>query len=319
MRARLAAALILGGLAAGCTPDAQLAPDPSRLAPWTTELRDTQPDGPFALVYSAAGMQLIYIAAIHENERDSPTFRLIEAAYALWPVNAVVLEGVASGLPADDPRLLAIAARPGGAAGFDPDGETGPAVRGALGTGARLYGGELDDLAVRDHVRRAGIEDADLLGFYVLRMVPQWLREGAIANLADPRLGELVQRQLSHSRDLLQLPAEQMRDLAAFRAWYARTNGKALAAGLAEDELGPLADGRWPTNRISAAVAVARDAHLLVVIAERLQAERSVLVVFGASHASIARPALDAMLGAPCYVGPDLDRARALCSAVGSD
>jgi hypothetical protein len=42
-----------------------------------------------------------------------------------------------------------------------------------------------------------------------------------------------------------------------------------------------------------------------------LNAGETLLVVFGASHLMIHRPALDAMLGSPCYTGSELSSAAA--------
>lgn len=286
---------------------------PDLIAHWTKALRDAQPDDPYAIVYHSRGLHLIFAAVQHENAVNSPTFRLIDQSFRLWPVRSVIVEGTPSALGSNPPELVAIASRSRPDPALDPDGETGPAVRNALKIGAQLYGGEPSDLAVRDLVRRAGVADLDLIGYYVLRVIPQWTRDGSIARPDDPRLEQLVHKQLRRSRAELGLPADLMPDFRSFADWYQRTNGKLLSAGVDQEESGPLADGPWPTNRIGAAVSRARDAHLVAQIADRLNKDRSVLVVFGGSHALIDKPALHAMLGRPCYVGPDMTIAAKRC------
>ena len=89
-----------------------------------------------------------------------------------------------------------------------------------------------------------------------------------------------------------------------------RTGGP-FGDDFATEEIGPLADGPYGTNRAAYAVSRARYALLLRVIADRLDRGDAVVVVYGASHLPILRPALDAMLGTPCYVGADVEAARA--------
>jgi hypothetical protein len=79
------------------------------------------------------------------------------------------------------------------------------------------------------------------------------------------------------------------------------------------EETGPLADADHGSNRIAAAISGVRDAFLLETIADRLNADDTVLVVFGGSHLMILRPALDAMLGQPCCVGSELSSTAGRC------
>jgi hypothetical protein len=284
-----------------------------RVLPWTTDLRDRQPDRPRAMIYNRAGRRLIFVAVEHGNTTGSATFDLIDKSLRLWPIRSIIIEGTSASLGADPPELRTIANKRSPGA-YDPDGETGPAARTARAIGARLYGGEADDLAVRAAVRRAGISDVDLLGFFVLRVIPQWARDRSISAPDDSRLERLVDDELGRSRAALALPSSSMPDFEAFSDWYQRMNGKPLKNGVEQEEAGPLADGRWATNRVGAAVSRARDEHLLRQIAERLNKDGSIAVVFGGSHAVIVKPALDTMLGPPCYVGEDMLAAAGRCS-----
>ncbi len=289
--------------------------DPARLAPWTRALRDQRPDDPYVLVYGSGEARLIFVAAQHENAVNSATFRLIDRAFTLWPVRSVVVEGSSAALGPNPRELMEIATRSRPNPVVDADGETSPAIRNAIKAGASIYGGEADDLAVRDFARNAGIKDVDLLGYYILRVIPQWVRDGSIAGPADPRLIHLVNRQRARSAAELGIASTVMPEFADFESWYQRTNRKPLAAGVDQEEAGPLVDGPWQTNRVGAAVSRARDASLVKQIADRLNKDGSVLVVFGASHAMIDKPALDFMLGRPCYAGSDMTAAAKTCAA----
>ncbi|HEV2567637.1 hypothetical protein [Sphingomonas sp.] len=309
MRRSLAAFLLLAGCAT-----APLRPVPEALAPWTTTLRDSQPEDAFAAVYKIGPRRLVFVAAKHANRDDSLTFRLIRDAYASFRFEVVIAEGFATSRGANPPTVLnyAMSSKPR-PDGFVEEGETVPTVVGAQQEPANLIGGEPDDLAVKQSVLAAKLRESDLLGFYVLRSIPQWISERKIADAADVRLKPLVEAELAKRRTALQLPGSVLATHEDWTDWYRRLNGKPLGQDFDTEEVGPLADGRFATNRIAYAVSRARDAHLHRLIIDHLNAGKSVLVVFGASHLLIHRPALDAVLGKPCYVGTVLTQGVAVC------
>lgn len=111
----------------------------------------------------------------------------------------------------------------------------------------------------------------------------------------------------------VKLPSTTLAGFSEWAAWYRALNQKPIGAGFVTEEVGPLADGRFGTNRIAYAISRARDAYLHELMITHLNAGGSVLVVFGGSHLMIYRPALDAALGPPCYVGIELERAASAC------
>lgn len=286
--------------------------DTAVIAPWTTELSRIQPDEPFAAIYARRGQVLIFIGAHHENATDSLTFRIIEDAFTRFSIDTLLTEGSAYSNGANPRGLLGYVARQREVDGFVEGGETVPAVRGALASGATVWGGEPDDADVRDRVFSMGFGAEDVLGFYVLRLIPQWVRERRIEGPSDPRLVQLIELQLRHERTSLGLDEAVLPDADAWLGWYRRMNRKAIEE-FEPREVGPLADGRYTTNRINAAIGSARDAFLLETVANHFNAGENVMVVFGASHLMQLRPALDRMLGAPCYVGRAVTDATGRC------
>lgn len=301
--------LFLSGCAA-----APVRPAPEKLEPWTTSLRDRQPDDAYAAVYKWRRHRLVFIAAQHANRDDSLTFRLIRDAYATFRFQTVIAEGFPTSRGANPISLYKYAAENGPKAdGFVEGGETVPTVLGARQENANLWGGEPDDIDLKALLVAAGLTGADLLGFYVLRTIPQWIGERKIEHAGDTRLGPLVEAALVKNRAALQLPADVLANRAAWARWYEDLNRKPLGADFVTEEVGPLADGKFGTNRIAFAVSRARDAYLHKLIIRHLNAGESVLVVFGGSHFMIQRPALDAAIGPPCFVGTQLARATSLC------
>lgn len=300
-------------LLCGCATG-PLRPAPDRLQPWTTALRDAQPEGAYAAVYKAGTERLVFLAAKHENRADSPTFRLIADAFRAFAFDSVIAEGFATSRGANPPRLLQYALESGAnAEGFVAGGETVPTVLGARDEGATLWGGEADDSEIKTRILAQGFSAEDLLGFYVLRNIPQWIGERKIEHAGDPRLEALVTAALTRNRELLGLPATVLPGYSEWAAWYQALNRQPIGAGFVTEEVGPLADGRYGTNRIAHAISRARAVYLHELILTHLNDGESVLVVFGASHLLIHRPALDRVLGAPCYAGADLTQAAVAC------
>src|SRR5262249_18611347 len=130
----------------------------------------------------------------------------------------------------------------------------------------------------------------------------------------DARISSLVEEELEHNRSRLGLSPSILPDFAVWTQWYAGTNHKEFGVAFDPEETGPLSDGAFESNRIAAAISRSRDAFLLEIIAQHLNANERVMVVFGESHLMVLRPALDHMLGAPCYVGNALRTARSACS-----
>jgi hypothetical protein len=288
----------------GCRSPVVASPD--RLAPWTEQLRDSQPDDPFAAVYVHEQQHLVFIGAKHESRTDSSTFRLIDGAYEAFAFDTVIVEGVPHSAGANPDRLLSRVDAQREVDGFIEGGETVPAVRGARAHGADVWGGEPDDGDIRSQLIADGVPAQDLLGFYTLRSIPQWISERKIASAGDEHIVALIDAELKHNRQRLALPEDVLPDYAAWAGWYTQTNHKAFGAQFDPEETGPLADGRYGSNQVAALISRARDGFLLRIIAQHLNAGEDVLVVFGASHLMILRPALDDMLGSPCYVGSDL-------------
>lgn len=297
----------------GCAV-APVRPATEKLEPWTRSLRDRQPEDAIVAVYKWRRQRLVFVAAQHANRDDSLTFRLIREAYATFKFQTVIAEGFSTSRGANPVSLYKYAAENGPKAdGFVEGGETVPTVLGARQEKANLWGGEPDDVQLKAQLVAAGLTGADLLGFYVLRNIPQWIGERKIEHAADTRLKPLVEAALVQNRAALQLPADALATYAAWARWYEDLNGKPLGVDFATEEVGPLADGKFGTNRIAFAVSRARDAYLHKLIIHHLNSGESVLVVFGGSHLMIQRPALDAAIGPPCFIGTQLKRASSLC------
>ena len=88
--------------------------------------------------------------------------------------------------------------------GRQEGGETVPGVRGALAEGATVWGSNADDSQIRDSLTSQGMSTEDVLGFYTLRTVPQWLPRAEDCKrrrCADTHT--LIDAELAHNRERL--------------------------------------------------------------------------------------------------------------------
>jgi hypothetical protein len=302
-------------LALACSScKSRVQPAPEKIAGWTAKLRDAQPEDAFAAIYSRSRKKLLFIGAKHANDTGSLTFRMIADAYASFRVNTLIVEGSLYSRGANPQRLLDWVRHQTERNGFVEGGETVPAVQGARKQGANVWGGEPDDSVIRDRAIAEGFSVRDLLGFYTLRSVPQWIRERKIIGPDDPGVKKLIDQELQKNRLRLGLSEPVLPDYAAWAKWYACTNQKPFGSAFDPEETGPLADGPYASNKLAAAISRSRDAFLLEIIAQHLNAGETVMVVSGESHLMLLRPALDHMLGPPCYVGNALRSAPFACT-----
>lgn len=304
MPIKIAATLLCALLAFGCSRPAPQ-PHPEALAPFSTALRQAQPSDAFAAVYRLDDARLVWLGAKHATRTDSQTFRYIREAYDAFTFDLVIVEGCPTSWGPNPERLLSFARRHAANAqdGFVQGGEAVPAVLGAVDQGADIICGEPDDTDIKARVQAAGFALEDLLGFYVLRSIPQWIRERRIDNAADPRIDALLAEELDLSRQRLRLEPAILASADHWRAWYRALNGKALSADFSTEEAGPLIDGLFGSNAVAAAISRARAQYLHELVIGELGAQQDVFVVFGASHLMIHKPALDAAMGAACLVG----------------
>lgn len=290
-----------------------LTPVPAMLRPWTKALRDQQPDNAFAVVYRVGPRRLIFVAAQHENRSASLTFQLIGAAFATARFNTVIAEGFPTSWGSNPARIFEYVAKNGEKNGFAEGGETVPTALGARRQGATLIGGEADDAEIKRQMFAQGFTGEDLLGFYVMRAIPQWIGERKITGADDGRLSALVERSLKYNRAALALPLTTLPRYSDWAAWYRASTGKPINSSFQTEEVGPLTDGDYRTNKVSFAISRARDTYLHNLIINHLNKRENVLVVFGGSHLMIHRPALDRVLGPPCYAGTELRRSAISC------
>ncbi len=273
--------------------------DPGLVRPWRDfhRLRQTRP--PYALEYRGCGKSLVYVAAAHSNEPESATFRLVRAVFAQRPIDFAIVEGFPDGFGTSPVRMIEYARQ---TQDTREDGEDLLAVRLAVASGAGFSGGEPMDADVLRAVTSSGMSAADLFGFYVLRQIEQWEREGRISGPGDPGLAkqiELVAAEFETNTGVPVADLSAVATLDGWMSWYRAANGVGYEQGYRHEDAYPSGANTRATNRMSDEVNDARDRYVISVIARALRTHDTVLVVYGASHNVVETPALEAAYGAP--------------------
>ena len=263
-------------------------------------LRQTRP--PYALEYRGCGKRLIYVAAVHGADPDGPTFQAIRAVFARRPVDFAIVEGFPEAFGDSPPGIIDYSRQ---VAGTREDGEDYLAVRLAVAGGAGFSGGEPTDADVLRTVKATGMSATDLFGFYVLRQIEQWEREGRISGPSDPQVATQIDRFAAAFEADATVAAGELSDVATaggWKAWYRAVNKVTFERGYRHEDAYPSGAASRATNRMSDAVNDARDRHIVSVIARALRTHDNVLVVYGASHNLVEGPALKAF-GKPRRLG----------------
>lgn len=272
--------------------------DSAKIHPWAEFGLLEQPNLPYLKIYLGCGKTLIYVAANHTNDAESATYKMVQSAFENHAINFAVVEGFPSAYGINDAQIVDFAKSVQGSAS---DAEAYLAIRLAVESGAVFQGGEPSESDILRSIDDIEISPVDLVGFYILRQIPQLIRENKLTSVADPRLGAeikiLVDNFVSQtSVDRSSLSAVD--SVKAFKLWYEAINKMSLEDNFKEQDPWPstaINDPR-PTNFLSDKVGDIRDQHIISVINEALQNHRIVLVVYGGSHHVIQEPALKAAL-----------------------
>lgn len=251
--------------------------------------------------FEKADRSLFFVAAHHGC--DPETFRLVQDVLANRRVRLVVVEGWPAERGKDPPEFTRLLPEWAAKDFCKGGGESGYAAFHAARRGVSFMGGEPNELALVEAARREGFTSEDLLGFYFVRQVPQFRRDGTLeAKGLDASFRSLV-KVMGERAGLEEASAHFSLD--EFREWYRRRQGKTFdVAAMDDEEPAPIPAGKYFTQRVSSVIGVVRDRLILRSLARALTTEKDLLVVYGASHFPTLRPALESLMGKPIEIKP---------------
>jgi hypothetical protein len=295
---------VIAGSATNCAPPASLQNkatcniDHSERLAWAEWTPDMDVEGAAIFTYQGCGKRLDFVATSHTNDPNSDTFKAVRQAAAFKP-EAILIEGVPADYGPSLPQLSQMAAQ---ANGTPSDTEAMLSVRLAESNAIPFQGAEPLDTEIVALVKDQGLSPLDLIGFYTLRQLPQIQRAGEVGGPNDPRMERVLAdtaryfaTEIGETEDF----AGPLTTLEGFSAWYHAFNDESFAEDFDARDVYPSAGVDTPraSNRASDIVADARDAFILEQIETALNAYDHVVIVYGGSHHSVQRSALEAAFG----------------------
>lgn len=259
---------------------------------------------PFLVEFRKDEEHLWYIAAEHvstkdyANPQEHPTNKLINAVFEKHHPEVVIVEGINTGDVLSPPSMLKKADECIGSNYAKDCAESFFAINAARKHGAEYLSGEPNDSEIKKRVLESGIPEVDLLGFYIVRQIPQIKRTAKRDSIGiDAEISRVIpgfRSRLNYERSL---------SFNDFKSWYkVHVTKPKIYYDVGTDDCAPHA-GADATflQRISSQVGAARDRMVVERIEKMLNQFNRVLVVYGGSHYSTQLPALSKMMGTPTY------------------
>ncbi len=256
---------------------------------------------PFLAQFRQGKKQLSYIAAAHELGPENETFATIDDAIERGKPQLLILEGFETS-SGESPQFIQDEALKAADKHFKKSGECLYSAYHAMAANIPFMGGEAPTTAVFEHMASLGYTAKDVMAFYLLRITPQWRKEGLVnANNFD----EYAARYLKKSQEFSHIPAEEHLSVEEFKNWYAKHNSTGLDyLSIDAQKMSPVhAPDASYFERMQADVSIPREAHLDRTIADALTKYDRVMVVYGNGHYVQSAPVLEHMFGAaPHYI-----------------
>ena len=271
--------------------------DPAMVHSWQVYGELNEPEFPFQQIYQGCGKTLIYIAARHGNDPEGETFKLIEKSFQTNAIDFAIVEGFGSDMGVSPKDMIEYADRMKGTPG---DAEPYLTIRLAKDADAKFQGGEPSDKQIINEVSEESISPTDLLGYYIVRQIPQLIRREQIHGPSDPRLNDVIFNMVGSFAEQTGISIDSLNaidGITNFSKWYQATNGVSFQKGYREEDSWPSVtdpDFLRTTNQIANTVGNARDHHIVGIIDDTLRKYDTVLIVYGGSHHTIQEPALKA-------------------------
>jgi hypothetical protein len=269
--------------------------DPQQIRQWNRQLDNEYPqDKPVIAHFKNGEYELFYLAAQHETNLKTPTLRLVEKLYQ-HDFKALIVEAFQRS-EGQSPSWALRDAINGLKKDFIKGGEPALSIIRANSRKIPFFGGEPDHHELYSALKARGYSDLDVVGFYVIRQIPQWIRE-------NQNKSQLLERNVPGFVKMFcpKFPISPCPSLYEIRSWYKLRMDKELTADISSDEISPAADGKLFTQKISTAVGDVRDRFTLRLIEEMLNRYHQVAIVYGSGHFTTLKKSFEAALGKPTY------------------
>lgn len=267
------------------------------IRPWSRALGNEYPnENAFIAHYKKGQFELFYLAAHHSNTMGDDTLNLVQTLFCKFNFNILVIESIpySSG---ESPKWFVGEARHGQTEKFIRGGESALGAILADEKQISFIGGEPDHQDIYKGLKAKSYSNEDILGFYTVRQVPQWVREKLPQNTL---FKKKIPPFLAHYCKVFSVHSCPGSD--EIMKWYKTKLGHDLVTDVSSEEVAPYSDGTLYTQKISSDVGFIRDHFTLKLIQEMLKKHKRVAVIYGASHFLTLRKSLDDAFGEPSFI-----------------
>ena len=240
------------------------------IRPWTKELQEEEPyNYPYVAHYQKDGFKLRFIAANHVNDVRSATFKTIGGEINKGKVDLIIVEPF-SYEEGESPSFFTDYSKNCSKVKFSNCMEAAYLVWLNLKTNKAPYiGGEPSDMQILEYIISLGYSEEDLGYFYLLRQIPQLKRQ--------ERLKKDYQKQLGK---------------------YLKIISKFSIQNVTTYEVAPFnLKNSMFTQKMSHHISLYRDKFIVNLIREKSEKYENILVLYGGSHHTKQRLALEYLFG----------------------
>jgi len=275
---------------------AELKLDPNLIRKWTQSLDSEYPgDQPTLANYKQGAYELYYLAATHSSDISSPTLKLVNRLFFTHKFDALLVEPFPHS-KGESPAWFLKLAKDGYRGDFILGGEAALAIIRADSKKLPFFGGEPDHRDIFEELKKKGYSALDVLGFYVVRQIPQWVREKQdTVGLLERNVPKFIS---IYCKEFSLNPCPSLKDI---RVWYKTKMGHDLSVDIKNEEVTPFAEGTLITQRISSATGDIRDRYTLKLLQQMLEKYKRVAIVYGSGHFVTLRKSLDNAFGPPSF------------------
>lgn len=276
----------------GCASVPQL--DPKQIRPWSSSLENEYPQEKSVIAhYKKGSAELFYLAARHTSKMDSDTMRLVQELFNKHEFNVVLIESIpySSG---ESPQWFIEEAKKYQTETFVQGGESAFAAILADQKKIPFFAGELDHKEIYRDLKIRGYSDQDIVGFYTVRQIPQWIRENEPKKDLLKRKIPIFLGQYCKIFGINECP--KMNEICN---WYKAKLGHDLVVDVSNEETAPVSDGKLFTQKMSSELGALRDQFTLNIIQKLILKYQKVAVIYGAGHLITLRKSFDAAFGQP--------------------
>jgi hypothetical protein len=266
------------------------------ISDYSYEAQKKEPfEEPYVSTYIKQQKILKFLAADHENNIESKTFKTVKALIEDFKPDMMILEGFT-----DDESSMSGMIRHSlkcEKEDFQKCGENTYAIILGQKNNIKFTPGEPSEFQIQQSLLKLGYTADDLIGFYIVRQIPQWLRQ---KNLKPQNIDVQIEQE-GHwiQKEDFKIKADY--SWKHFNDWYEKNLGKKFDLGkiTTEDTAPQISKNPTFLNKISREVGLVRERSIVLKIESMLNNNDKVLVIYGGGHLVKERKVLRDMLGDP--------------------